>query len=367
MLFPRFEASLRVKALLPVLIVLVLGLGAFGVLSLEIESPVRHQVLLVAAAGAVLISAVLLAAIAVFIQHPLVELGKTIRRVRAGDFTASVDFAERRDEIGQVGRDFNTMVRQLRQSTEELQHLYQTQMSRAEHLATLGEMAAGLAHEIRNPLAGIAGVIEIIGHELPPSSPSREVLQEVRQEVRRIQDTLSDLLEYARPRRPQVHLADLNATVEHSVSIARQQVLSRPIQIDFAPAAGLSPVEHDPTQIHQVLLNLLLNAIQAIPAEGRIGVSVVSEDHFAVIRIADSGRGISPEVLPNIFRPFFTTKGHGTGLGLSLAARITEDHGGRIQVESQVGKGTVFSVRLPLRSAKTIAPALAARRGERRG
>jgi two-component system NtrC family sensor kinase len=366
-LLPRFKASLRVKALLPVVVVLVLGLALFSVMSLELESPAGHQILLVAAAGAILISAAMLAALAIFIQRPLLELEKTIARVRAGDLTAKVGFAHHRDEIGQLGRDFNEMVQQLRESREELQRLYQTQISRAEHLATLGEMAAGLAHEIRNPLTGIAGVIEIIGRELPPSSPSREVLQEVRQEVRRIHDTLSDLLEYARPRPPQIRPADLNSTVEHAVFFARQQVLSQPIQIDFVPASGLAPVEHDPAQIHQVLLNLLLNAIQAIPEEGRIGVNVATEDHFAVIQIADSGRGISPEVLPNIFRPFFTTKGHGTGLGLSLAARITEHHGGWIDVESQVGKGTVFSVRLPLGGEKTPPPAPAARHGERGG
>jgi signal transduction histidine kinase len=356
-LLHRFQASLRVKALLPVLIVLMLGLGLFGGLSLELESQARHQLLIVAASGAVVISAVLLAAIAFFIQRPLFEMGKTIARLRTGDLTARVGFAGRRDEIGQLGRDFNEMVEQLRHNREELQRLYLTQMSRAEHLATLGELAAGLAHEIRNPLAGIAGVIEIIGKELPASSPNREVLEEVRREVRRIQAILSDLLDYARPKPPQVHLSDLNATTEHAVAFARQQVLSRPIEIVFLPAPGLRPVEHDPAQIHQVLLNLLLNAIQAIPAQGRIDVSLAAEDHFAVIRIADSGPGIRPEVLPNIFRPFFTTKGKGTGLGLSLAARIAEDHGGRIDVESEPGKGTAFSVRLPLRPAGAGTPA----------
>jgi signal transduction histidine kinase len=356
-LLSRFQASLRVKALLPVLIVLMLGLGLFAALSLELESQARHQVLILAASGAVVISAVLLAAIAFFIQRPLLEMGKTIARVQTGDLTAKVGFAGRRDEIGQLGRDFNEMVEQLRRNREELQRLYLTQMSRAEHLATLGELAAGLAHEIRNPLAGIAGVIEIIGKELPASSPNREVLEEVRREVRRIQDILSDLLDYARPKPSQVHADDLNATVEHAVALARQQVLSRPIEIEFLPAPGLPPVEHDPAQIHQVLLNLLLNAIQAIPEQGRIDVSLAAEEPFAVIRIADSGPGIRPEVLPNIFRPFFTTKGQGTGLGLSLAARITEDHGGRIDVESQMGKGTAFSVRLPLRPARLGAPA----------
>jgi two-component system, NtrC family, sensor kinase len=111
-------------------------------------------------------------------------------------------------------------------------------------------------------------------------------------------------------------------------------------------------VEHDPAQILQVLVNLLLNAIQAVPGEGRVGLEVARGDRFAVIRVSDTGRGIAPENLPNLFRPFFTTKGQGTGLGLSLARRIVEDHGGRIEVQSQLGKGSEFRVWLPLRRAE---------------
>jgi hypothetical protein len=339
----------RFKAVLPVAGVLLAGIILFIWVTFSFEDSARRAVILVAVAGAVAICAVLLVALALLIQRPLGELQQKIARLQGGDLNVSVGFADRGDEIGQLGRDFNEMVRQLRQSREQLETLHRTQMSRAEHLATLGELAAGLAHEIRNPLAGIAGVIEIIGRDLPESSPNREVLVEVQQEVLHIKRILSDLLDYARPKPPEFRVADLNATAEHAVSLARQQALSRPIEISLQKADGLLSVEHDTGQIQQVLLNLLLNAIQAIPAEGRVRVGLAAQGEFASVTVSDTGRGISTEHLPNIFRPFFTTKGQGTGLGLSLARRNVEAHGGRIEAESQAGQGSRFVVWLPLR------------------
>jgi hypothetical protein len=340
----------RLRAVLPVAAVLVAGLLLFFWVSLSLDKThERQRVILVAAAGAVAICTAMLVALAMLIQRPLVELQEKIARVRDGDLTVSVSFAGRTDEIGQLGRDFNEMVRQMRQSRDQVEQLHRTQMTRAEHLATLGELAAGLAHEIRNPLAGIAGVIEIIGRDLPETSPGREVLQEVQHEVLHIKRILSDLLDYARPKAPEFRLTDLNLTVDHAVALARQQALSRPIQIELRRADNLPPVEHDSALIQQVLLNLLLNAIQAIPAEGRVTVVLESRDGFAHITVSDTGRGIAPEHLPSIFRPFFTTKGQGTGLGLSLARRIVESHGGRLEVSSQLGKGSEFSAWLPLR------------------
>jgi len=340
----------RLRAVLPVGAVLVAGLLLFFWVSLSLDKThERQRVILVAAAGAVAICTAMLVALALLIQRPLVEFQEKIARVRDGDLTVSVSFAGRTDEIGQLGRDFNEMVRQMRQSREQVERLHRTQMTRAEHLATLGELAAGLAHEIRNPLAGIAGVIEIIGRDLPEASPAREVLQEVQHEVLHIKRILSDLLDYARPKAPDFRLTDLNSTAEHAVALARQQTLSRPIEIELRHADGLPPVEHDTAQIQQVLLNLLLNAIQAIPSEGRVTVALESRGGFAHITVSDTGRGIAPEHLPSIFRPFFTTKGQGTGLGLSLARRIVESHGGRLEVASQLGKGSEFSAWLPLR------------------
>ena len=133
--------------------------------------------------------------------------------------------------------------------------------------------------------------------------------------------------------------------------LARQQALSKPIHIELEKNPALPEVEHDSAQIHQVLLNLLLNSIQAIDGRGTITVEIGSEDGFAEITVSDTGRGIPLEHLPNIFRPFYTTKGNGTGLGLSLARRIVEEHNGSIHVTSEVGHGTKFVVMLPLHRA----------------
>ena len=337
----------QLKAILPVAFVLLAGLLLFTLATLSFRDPERHAVLIVAGAGAVAICAVSIVALAYVIQRPMVELQEKIGLVSEGDLNVAVSFAQRNDEIGDLGRNFNHMMEQLRESREEIERLHTTQISRAEHLATLGEMATGLAHEIRNPLAGIAGVIEIIGRDLPPTSPARAVVKEVRLEIAQINRILTDLLETARPHPPQVCRSNLSTTVEHTVMLARQQVLSRPITIELQVASDLPEVEHDSDQIHQVLLNLLLNAVQAIDGAGMVRVEVGSREGYASVVVSDSGRGIPPQHLSNIFRPFFTTKGNGTGLGLSLARRIVEEHHGRIEVSSTVGKGSRFEVLLP--------------------
>jgi two-component system sensor histidine kinase HydH len=153
-----------------------------------------------------------------------------------------------------------------------------------------------------------------------------------------------------------MYRSDLNTTVEHAVMLVRQQVLSKPIKIELQKAPNLPEVEHDSDQIHQVLLNLLLNAVQAMDRGGTVQVEISSQDGYAAVAVSDTGRGISPEHLPCIFRPFYTTKGNGTGLGLSLAHRIVDEHHGRIEVKSVVGQGSKFLVLLPFsRPAAQIA------------
>lgn len=343
----HFRINWQLKTLLPVAAALLNGLLLFVLLTVSLDPGPRHSVIAIAAAGAFVICAIIMATLGFFVRRPMVELQQKIARVQQGDLTVSVDFADRNDEIGDLGRDFNSMVRQLRDSREEIQRLHRTQMSRAEHLATLGELAAGLAHEIRNPLAGIAGVIDIIGRDLPPDSAACAVVKEVKQEAVHINRILSDLLETARPKQPNFKRTDLGATIMHAMMFAREQATTRSIEIDFLPRKALPPVEHDPAQIHQVLLNMLLNAIQAVSREGHVLVVLDRRADYAAVSIADDGPGISAENLKHIFRPFFTTKGHGTGLGLSLARRIIEDHGGRIEVTSEPGKGTTFVVLLP--------------------
>jgi len=354
---PWFRINWEIKALVPIACVLLGGMLLFLLATLSWRDPHRHLVLLVAGAGAVAICGALLVVLTYTVQRPMVELQQKIAELGGGNLNVSVSFAHRNDEIGDLGRNFNQMVRQLRESREEIERLHRTQMSRAEHFATLGEVATGLAHEIRNPLAGIAGVIEIIGRDLPTTSPARAVVKDVRQEIARINHIVTDLLQTARPHPPKVRKSDLNTTVEHAVMLGRQQAMAKGIEIALHKDPSLPEVEHDSDQIHQVLLNLLLNAQQAIEGKGKIEVAVEKKGPMAVIEIKDNGRGIAPEQLPNIFRPFYTTKGDGTGLGLSLARRIIEDHQGRIDVTSAVGKGTTFAVVLPLqRTATQVAP-----------
>lgn len=356
---PWLRINWEIKALVPIACVLLGGMLLFLLATLSWRVPERHTVLLVAGAGAVAICGVLLVVLTYQIQRPLVELQQRIAQLGQGNLDVAVSFSRRNDEIGDLGRNFNHMVQQLRESRREIERLHRTQMSRAEHLATLGELATGLAHEIRNPLAGIAGVIEIIGRDLPATSPARAVVKDVRQEIARINHIVTDLLQTARPHQPEMKKSDLNTTVEHAVMLSRQQVTAKSIEIVLTKDAALLDVEHDSDQIHQVLLNLLLNATQAIEGQGTITVTLRHEWGLAVIEIADTGRGIAPEHLPNIFRPFYTTKGDGTGLGLSLARRIVEDHHGKLEVTSVLGRGTTFSAKLPLRQpVKTEEPVL---------
>jgi signal transduction histidine kinase len=336
------------KAIIPIVGVLLLGLIAFQAIVVALDIPSGHWIVIVATAGAVAICFVTLAALLVLIERPLVELKGIIERVREGDLSARVKFAMRNDDVGQLGRQFNEMIQQLADNRGEIERLHQREMARAEHLATLGELAAGLAHEIRNPLAGIAGVVEVMGRELRQESSSRAILPEVQNEIQHIQAILNDLLAYARPRPPEFHPADLNATVEQAVFLARQQVRTKPIEIMVELEKKLPRIMHDPVQIQQVVLNLLLNGIQAISNQGKIAVALRQEGEWAVIRIRDTGKGIGSDSLSKIFKPFFTTRKEGTGLGLSLAKGIVESHKGRIEVTSEPGQGAQFEVWLPM-------------------
>lgn len=340
------------KAIIPIVGVLLLGLIAFQAIVVALDIPSGHWIVIVAAGGAVAICVVTLIVLLVLVERPLEELKRVIGRVGEGDLGARVDFAKRADDVGQLGQQFNEMIRQLEENRAEIERLHQGEMARAEHLATIGELAAGLAHEIRNPLAGIAGVIELIGRDLPRESSSRAVLPEVQSEIQQIQAILSDLLAYARPRPPEFHPADLNATVEQAVFLARQQVRTKPIEITLVPEPKLTSMLHDPVQVQQVILNLLLNGIQAISHQGTIEVALRQEPGYAVVRIRDNGRGISRESLSKIFKPFFTTRKEGTGLGLPLAKGIVESHQGKIEVTSELGHGAQFDVWLPISRAK---------------
>jgi signal transduction histidine kinase len=362
----RWAAGLRWqwKVFIPVIGVLLLSLSVMTAVVYHHDLPNKVWVILGALSAGVLLSFILLSVLLVLVEQPLEDLMRTIARVRRDDLTARVGFAGRTDDIGQLGRQFNEMIEQLERNRSEIEQLHRRDMGRAEHLATLGELAAGLAHEIRNPLAGIAGVGDVMGRELPPESASRAVLTDVQNEIVHIQNILNDLLSYARPRPPTFHPANLNTTIEQAILLARQQVRARPVKVLFTPDPSLPSVVHDPALIQQVVLNLLLNGIQAIPREGTVEVNLTPEDGQVLICVKDNGRGIPPEALPKIFKPFFTTRKEGTGLGLSLANGIVQSHGGTIEARSTPGQGTQFRIHLPIARPKTRLPKSAGASGE---
>jgi hypothetical protein len=263
--------------------------------------------------------------------------------------------------------EIHSLTKNWREFCDHCQSGHHAEMLQAEHLATMGELASGIAHEIRNPLAGIAGAIEIITKGFPKDHPDREIMEDLRQEVRRIEKVLNDLLAYARPKPPQFGMVDLKETVAHTLQFARAQTGGK--NIDFAiQIPPLPRFRMDGEQLHQVLLNLVLNGIQAMDQDGKItieahaipGSPAPNRQNSVEISVSDTGPGISPEQLEKIFRPFYTTKQSGTGLGLSLCRRIVRQHRGTLTAESEIRKGSTFIIRLPMRESSDAASAAAA-------
>ncbi len=296
------------------------------------------------------------------------ELRGAISKI-APTYPALVQIAPPPNSTLALEKEIRSLTENWREFCDHCQRVHDTEMVQAEHLATMGELAAGVAHEIRNPLAGIAGAIEIISKDFPKDHPDREILDDLRQEVRRIEKVLNDLLTYARPKAPQFGMADLKDTVAHTLQFARQQIGSKNVEFSIQIPSPLPRFRMDPEQLHQVLLNLVLNGIQALDQEGKItiqarvlgGSGAPNRPNYIEISVSDTGGGISREQLEKIFRPFYTTKRGGTGLGLSLCRRIISQHGGTLTAESEVNKGSRFIIRLPMREAVEEAQMLGVR------
>jgi two-component system NtrC family sensor kinase len=229
------------------------------------------------------------------------------------------------------------------------------QLIQSEKMAAVGQLVSGVAHELNNPLTSIAGLSEFLLQRPAPSQGDREHVRVIHEQAERAAQIVRDLLLFARKGPTEVAEVDLNDVTQRALSLISYEVRLRKVEVTTDFAAGLPRVRGDRHQIQQVVLNLLNNAVQAVAAlppeqERHVRVSTNQDDGFAVLRVADSGRGIPDELLPRIFDPFVTTKepGQGTGLGLSITYRIVEDHGGRIAVERAPEGGALFVVTLPL-------------------
>jgi PAS domain S-box-containing protein len=237
----------------------------------------------------------------------------------------------------------------------ERNHL-ENQLNRSNKLASLGELAAGIAHEINNPLGIILGFAQDILEDLPADSPLVDSLKIIEQETSRTVEVVKNLLDFARLRPPQISDNDLVQLLKDSLALLMPKIKQNKIAVRKDLARGLPFAIIDPQLIQQVFLNVLINAIQAMPCGGELGLELeMAEEKKSDIlhprlrvTVRDSGQGIAPEHLDRIFDPFFTTKGSkGTGLGLSVCQRILEDHCGRMEVQSRVGRGTTCTILLP--------------------
>ena len=229
-------------------------------------------------------------------------------------------------------------------------HRLQAEIRRQEKLAALGGLAAGVAHEIRNPLSSIKGLATYFGEKFEPQSEDRDLAQVMIQEVDRLNRVISELLEFARPAEIKRRPYDLNDLLRHCLQLVQQDASAKQIDIQGNFADELCQVAVDPDRMSQCILNLYLNAIEAMATRGRLTVTSEQTVHQEVrIQITDTGDGIAAVDLEQIFNPYFTTKSKGTGLGLAIVHKIVEAHDGHIQVESVPGEGTRFTLTLPCR------------------
>lgn len=250
-------------------------------------------------------------------------------------------------------------ITQLKLAEEQIRQ-QAAELKRAAQLSIIGELAAGLAHEIKNPLAGIQGVVDILIRRREANDPEREALEGVRHQVERIDATVRALLDRAHPRGHEPAHISLTELTQDAVNIATAQLTGKTVfdgrvRIEFEPPVNDIVVTADASQIEDAVLNLIVNAIEAIENEGRVMVSIRQADAIdeespseAVIEVSDNGRGIGEEDLARIFDPFFTKTEGGTGLGLPAVRRIARLHGGGVEVKSVLGEGSIFKLRLPI-------------------
>jgi signal transduction histidine kinase len=287
-----------------------------------------------------------------FVKNPLNLLVEGMARVEQGDLSVRMEQLAK-DEVGRLTNSFNSMIERLDTTKKELDQYHFHQMERADRLASVGEMAAGIAHEIKNPLTGIASAITIINEDFVPADPRKEILGEVLEQVKRLDKTVNDLLFFGKPTQPEPTYTDVNAALKKTLLFAAQHRggKARHIEKVLELQDSLPPVYVDQKQIQQVFLNLILNAIQAMQEGGTLTVrsyAATRDDHQWVgIDIADTGPGIPSQILEKIFTPFFTTKAQGTGLGLAICHKLITQQGGVIRVSSEDGRGTVFTIELP--------------------
>jgi two-component system NtrC family sensor kinase len=303
--------------------------------------------------GVTLVGIIFVLAISYFlagqILNPIENLIRASRELGQGNLEYRIKNIPK-DEIGKLAETFNFMADSLKTRDEKLKETTKEQLMRSEKLASIGRLAAGVAHEINNPLTGILTFSHLLLKKKSSDDPEREKLETIINETTRCRAIVKGLLDFARQTKPEKKFADLNEIIEYSLSLVERHASFHDIKMIRELSPSLPRARVDVNQIQQVFMNIIINAQEAMPEGGTLTIkSSITENGFIEIRFIDTGCGVPEENMDKLFDPFFTTKheGKGTGLGLAVSYGIIEGHQGNIEIQSKLNKGTTVIIRLP--------------------
>jgi len=282
-----------------------------------------------------------------FVKRGLSKFKSSIQIINKGNLSERVPIAKSK-ELGELAKCFNIMLDNFQETRKQLNDYHEKELQDAQKLATIGEMSARLAHEIRNPITGIANAIEIITEDIE-NEQDKSILEEIKRQAKRVNDAVTKLLKYSRSEEMFFEENNINEVIQSIVFFLKNQSGSERITFVLDLDSKLPKINFDKEQMENVLMNLSLNAIQAIEGKGSITYKTSYDTNTGILKIGieDTGIGIPQENINDIFKPFYTTKTEGTGLGMSIIKDTIEKHQGKIKVESIVGKGTSFLILLP--------------------
>jgi two-component system NtrC family sensor kinase len=333
----------------------ILGILYVGILEQKYVDISRQSIFifLVISLGGVVVSTFFSYFVSRRITVPIKKLVSASREVANGNLDAKVEILSS-DELGKLAHTFNKMAMALKERDEKLKEFTRSKIMESERLALIGQLSANVAHELNNPLQGIVTYSHLLLEDGMPEDDTncRDSIQKIVTQANRCRDIIRGLLDFSRQRKPDKTLCDLNDVLNGCVSLLEKQALFHNIQLTCNMQPDLPKAVIDPSQIERVFMNIIINAAEAMDGFGRLTLATRydEEKRFIEIEFVDTGPGIAKENLDRIFDPFFTTKdtGHGVGLGLAISFGIVKEHKGTIAVESEVGRGTTFIVRLPV-------------------
>jgi two-component system NtrC family sensor kinase len=331
----------------------IVGILDVGLSVDELDSKitfVQKRMIIFALLTIFLASAAIIFLLTKFIDQPIRNLIDKMGEVEKGNIKTRM-ILDRSDEIGVLCKHFNRMTKRLDKYQKDIERHHQEQMERADRLASLGEISSVIAHEIRNPLAGIKGAVEVFKNECSENDPKKGIFDEILRQIDRIYKTVKGFLHYSKSHPSQRTSTDLNKLLDESLLLVAPVMEKHHIKLmkDYKPV--LPRVDIDRNQLKQVFLNIFINTIQAMPHGGitaiKTGAEVQEGEERVFVEIKDTGKGIPDDVIGNVFKPFFSTKKKGTGLGLAISQEIIHDHSGTISLDSKLGQGTTVKISLP--------------------